>query len=328
MREVEDMIRRAALGTFTVLIRGESGTGKDVAARAIHKASARREAPFVRVQCAAFPETLIESELFGYEKAAFTGAASRRPGRVELAEGGTLFLDEIGDIKPVIQVKLLRLLQEKEFERLGGTQTLKSSARFIAATHQPLEEMIKKGLFREDLFYRLNVLSIWIPPLRERAEDIQALALRFCADAGAANGREGMEISPQALALLRHQPWPGNVRQLQNFIERLVVMSDGAGLAASDVERELARQAPLAGVSDSGRYEREAILPPSAASPSSASATSTADGGSLEGSRREAERQAILTALERAGNNRSLAARLLLISRRSLYNKLAEHGLL
>ncbi len=324
MREVQDLIRRAARSTANVLIRGENGTGKDLAARSIHKTSPRRNAPFVRVQCGALPDTLIESELFGYEKGAFTGAASRKPGRVELAEGGTLFLDEIGDITPVVQVKLLRLLQEREFERLGGTETLKTTARFVAATHQPLEEMIKKGTFREDLFYRLNVLPIWMPPLRERADDIEALAVGFCREAGQANGRGELDISPQGLALLRHQPWPGNVRQLQNFVERLVVLSDGNRLTASDVERELTRQSTIRGFSEVGQSGPERI----AAGPPDGERRELAGSGTLESTRKDAEREAIVTALGRSGNNKSVAARLLGISRRTLYHKLADHGLI
>ncbi len=300
MREVDDMVRRAAMGNVTVLIRGESGTGKELAARAIHDMGPRRNAPFVKIHCAALPDTLIESELFGYEKGAFTGAASRKPGRVELADGGTLFLDEIGDITPVIQVKLLRLLQDREFERLGSTQTLKATARFVAATHQPLEELIKKKQFREDLFYRLNVLPIWIPSLRERPDDIEALAVEFSRKFGVANARGELHITPQAVALLRAQTWPGNVRQLQNFVERLVVLSDGDQLSAADVERELGRQEALGG---------------------------TVASGTLEASRREAEKEALLAALEKSKNNRSMAARLLGISRRTLYHKLDDHGM-
>ena len=183
MRDVEDRIRRAAAGNFTVLLRGESGTGKDVAARAIHRLGPRQNDPFVRVHCAAFPETLIESELFGYEKGAFAGAASRRFGRVEIAGNGTLFLDEIGDVSPTVQVKLLRLLQEKEFERLGSSHTLKSPARFIAATHQPLEELIERGTFREDLFFRLNVL--------ENLDPTAARTTGGCRSAGAPVLRRG-----------------------------------------------------------------------------------------------------------------------------------------
>src|SRR5450432_4604906 len=304
MREARDLIRRAAASQINVLIRGENGTGKDLTARAIHKEGPRRDAPFVRVQCGALPDTLIESELFGYEKGAFTGAASRKPGRVELAEGGRLFLDEIGDITLVVQSKLLRLLQEREFERLGGTQTLKTTARFVAATHQPLEELIKKGSFREDLFYRLNVLPIWIPPLRERPEDVDPLAGRFCREAGAANGRGELPISPQALAILARQPWPGNVRQLQNFVERLVVMSDGDRLTAADVARELDRKSPIGAPTDDPPVGKDGRSP-----------------STLQASRQDAEREAIVTALQRSGNNKSLAARLLNISRRTLYYK-------
>jgi two-component system response regulator AtoC len=301
MREVEDMIRRAAKGDVTVLIRGESGSGKELAARAIHEAGPRRDAPFVKIHCAALPDTLIESELFGYEKGAFTGAASRKPGRVELAQGGTLFLDEIGDVSPLIQVKLLRLLQDREFERLGSTQTLKSTARFVAATHQPLEELIKQRTFREDLFYRLNVLPIWIPPLRERPEDIESLATSFCRQFGRSNGRGELRIAEQALAVLKTLPWPGNVRQLQNFVERLVVLSDGDELTAKDIERELLRYSAV----------------PAAGGPP----------GTLEASRLDAEKAALVAALAQARNNRSLAARLLGISRRTLYHKLEEHGI-
>jgi two-component system response regulator AtoC len=315
MREVQDLIRRAAGSTATVLIRGESGTGKELAARAIHNNGPRRNAPFVKIQCAALPDTLIESELFGYEKGAFTGAASRKPGRVELAEGGTLFLDEIGDVSPVIQVKLLRLLQDREFERLGGNQTLKSTARILAATHQPLEDLIRKRGFREDLFYRLNVLPIWIPALRARAGDIESLARDFCRQFGAANGREGIELAPDALALLKKQPWPGNVRELQNFIERLVVLSDGEVLTAADVMRELARRPPIVSAGDAPAGERLAD-------------GDAAGAGTLEAKRRDAEREAIITALAKSGNNRVQAARLLGISRRGLYHKLGEYGLL
>ena len=315
MREVQELIRRAAGSTATVLIRGESGTGKELAARAIHDSGPRRNAPFVKIQCAALPDTLIESELFGYEKGAFTGAASRKPGRVELAEGGTLFLDEIGDVSPVIQVKLLRLLQDREFERLGGNQTLKSTARILAATHQPLEELIKKRGFREDLFYRLNVLPIWIPALRARAGDIESLARDFCRHFGAANGRGAIELAPDALALLQKQPWPGNVRELQNFIERLVVLSDGEVLTAADVMRELARRPPIVTAADAPASDR-------------VSAADASGAGTLEATRRDAEREAIITALAKSGNNRVQAARLLGISRRGLYHKLGEHGLL
>jgi two-component system, NtrC family, response regulator AtoC len=301
MREVEDLIRRAAAANATVLLRGENGTGKDVAAQAIHRLGPRQAEPFVRVHCAAFPETLIESELFGYEKGAFAGAASRRFGRVEIAGKGTLLLDEIGDVSLAVQVKLLRLLQEKEFERLGSSQTLKSPARFMAATHQPLEELIERGTFREDLFFRLNVLQIWIPPLRERPEDVEALAHRFCAEAARNNGRGEMEISAQAVTALRSLPWPGNVRELQNCVERMVILSDGNRLTVADVERQVA---PLPG------------------------ARSSRPSGALKTSVDDYEKEMIRKVLVEVEGNKTKAAARLKISRRTLYNKLYEFDLL
>jgi two-component system response regulator AtoC len=303
MKQVHELISRAASGTATVLLRGETGTGKEMAARAIHELSPRRQRPFIKFQCVALPETLLESELFGYERGAFTGAVSRKPGRVELAREGTLFLDEIGDLTPGMQVKFLRLLQDREFERLGGTETLKAEVRFVAATHRDLESMVQGREFREDLFYRLNVIPIWLPPLRARTQDIPSLARQFCVMFGAANGKPQAQLDQSALSLLSAQPWPGNVRQLQNLIERLVVLSDLEALSASDVERELSRG------SGAGRLLPEPEIP------------------RLAVQRREAELEALKTALQRAGNNRTLAARLLGISRRTLYNKLSEHGL-
>jgi DNA-binding NtrC family response regulator len=301
MKEVAGLIERAAKTSSTVLLRGESGCGKEVAARAIHALSGRADGPFVPVHCAALPENLLESELFGYEKGAFTGANTRKPGRVELADGGTLFLDEIGDVSGSVQVKLLRLLQEKEYERLGGTESLNADVRFVAATHRDLDEMVEKGEFREDLFFRLNVIPIWIPPLRERRADIPPLAKRFCLEIGKQNGRPEVMLDPSAIERLSQLDWPGNVRELSNFVERLVVFVDEDRISAEDVERELSRQPKRKGA------------------PAASSGAET-----LDEMREEAERTAILQALERAGGNRTKAARLLGISRRTLYNKLAE----
>ena len=305
MRELDELVRRAAQGSATVLVRGETGTGKELVARAIHEKSARAKGPFVRLNCAALFDALIESELFGYEKGAFTGAANRKPGRVELASGGTLFLDEIGDVPLATQVKLLRVLQEREIERLGGSETIAVDVRFVAATHQKLEALVARGAFREDLFYRLNVIPLDVPPLRERREDIPGLVAHFSRSAAEANAHKAVSFVPDAVELLAQQPWPGNVRQLENMVERLVVLSDTANIARAAVEREIEREAAR---------ER------------SARGSGDASSSGLDAQRREAEREAILDALARAGNNRSLAARLLGVSRRTLYNKLEEMG--
>ena len=290
----EDRIRRAASTSATVLVLGESGTGKERVARRIHQDSARRAAPFIAVHCAAIPENLLESELFGYEKGAFTGATHRKPGRVELANGGTLFLDEIGDLAPTLQVKLLRLLQERTYERLGGIQTLTADIRFVAATHRNLVEMVARGAFREDLYYRLAVLPIELPPLRERRDEIGPLSQAFCAELAETHKKSRMDLSADALALLTEQRWPGNIRQLRNFIERLVVLNDHEVIGAADVQRELIP------VSEAGSAE-----------------------AGLDEARRNAERRVVNDALKRANGNRTMAARLLGISRRTLYNKLA-----
>jgi two-component system response regulator AtoC len=305
--EVKALIAKAGQSSATVLILGETGTGKELAARAIHARSSRAKEPFVRLTGGAIPDTLFESELFGYEKGAFTGAVNRKPGRVELAKGGTLFLDEVGELSMPIQVKLLRLIQEREFERVGGTETLKADVRFVAATHRPLEQMVREGAFREDLFYRLNVIPIVLPPLRERADDVEALAAHFVTALGATHGRPKVKLAADALALLRAQPWPGNVRQLQNFLERLVVLSSSDELGLADVQRELGR----------------AGAPTAAAGEVAASSGS----GTLDDKRKDAERVAVQGALDQAKGNRALAARLLGVSRRTLYYKLEALGL-
>ncbi|HEY5242367.1 MAG TPA: sigma-54 dependent transcriptional regulator [Polyangiaceae bacterium] len=309
MREVLQLLARAAPSTATVLIRGASGTGKELAARAIHDQSPRRAGPFVVIHCAALPDALLESELFGHEKGAFTGAACRKPGRIELADGGTLFLDEIGDVPLAMQVKLLRVLQERTFERLGGTESVKVDVRFVAATHQDLDAMVRAKTFREDLYYRLAVVPIVMPPLRARPEDIAALVTRFAATFGPANGKGAITIDPEALERLQREGWPGNVRELQNFVERLVVLADGTTIDRHDVDRELARSVAMSSSATSP-------------SPSPDAPTST-----LDDRRRTTERDALQEALGRVRGNRTLAARILGISRRTLYNKLAEHDI-
>ncbi len=308
MREVLALVRRVAAGTATALVGGETGTGKELIARAIHEGSPRRGGPFIKMHCGALPDTLLESELFGYEKGAFTGAAGRKPGRVELAHNGTLFLDEIGDITPAMQVKLLRVLQEREIERLGGKHVIKVDVRFIAATHRDLEAMTATGQFREDLFYRLNVVPIHVPALRERDGDIERIARHLCSAFGKANGRPRIAFTEASLARLAGQPWPGNVRQLSNLVERLVVLAESDVIGDAEIERELGRR-------------------PLGAGPSGRPAAGASEEGSLLAQRRDAERDALLHALSRAGQNRTLAARLLAVSRSTLYNKLHEHGL-
>ncbi len=226
MKLVYDQVRQVARSNATVLLRGESGTGKEMIANAIHYNSLRSKRPLVKINCAALPETLIESELFGHEKGAFTGAGRLRKGRFELAEGGTLFLDEIGDIPPQIQVKLLRVLQEREFERLGGSHPIKANIRLIAATNRNLEEAIEKGEFREDLYYRLNVFSIFLPPLRERRSDILLLAEHFVEKYEREHGKRIRRISTPAIDMLMSYHFPGNVRELENAIERAVLVCD------------------------------------------------------------------------------------------------------
>jgi DNA-binding NtrC family response regulator len=235
MEEVMGLVARVAPSQTTILIRGESGTGKELIANSIHYASPRSEKPWVKVSCAAIPETLLESELFGHEKGAFTGATQKRIGRFEEADGGSIFLDEIGDLSPGTQVKLLRILQDKEFQRLGSNLSLKTDVRVITATHRNLEEAIKKGLFREDLYYRLNVISITLPPLRERREDIPLLIDHFLKKYSQENQKSISDISKEARTLLLRYLYPGNVRELENLVERAVVLCRGEMITTQDL---------------------------------------------------------------------------------------------
>ena len=299
MREVFETIRQAAPTRATVLIQGESGTGKELVARALHQCSPRREGPFVPVHCAALAPTLLESELFGHEKGAFTGAVERRRGRFEMADGGTLFLDEIGEIDAALQVKILRVLEERKFERVGGTETLGVDVRLIAATNRDLRKKVAEGTFREDLFYRLYVVNLNLPPLRERDGDVALLAQHYLKALAAEHGRKALSISPEAMDALAAYPWPGNVRELRNAIERMVVLGTGERLDVRDLPATVreAGAGPVAGTVPAGRGLRDA------------------------------ERQLIEDALRRHKGNRTRAAQELGISRRTLHRKLNEFGL-
>jgi DNA-binding NtrC family response regulator len=306
MQEVLATVERVAPTNSTVLLGGESGVGKDLIARAIHEKSRRASGPFIKINSTAIPENLLESELFGYEKGAFTGAANSKPGKFELADKGTLFLDEIGDVPPAIQVKLLRVLQEREFERLGGTRTIKVDVRLLAATNRDLRAALEDGTFREDLYYRLNVVPIDIPPLREHKEDIPELANLFLARFAKDSGREEKitGISPAALQILVTHYWPGNVRELQNVIERACALATGSQLQASDIQLDLPRNRSF---SSSGAAP-DRFLP---------------DGMTLD----QWEDEMIREALKRANGNKSQAARLLGLSRNALRYRLSKIGI-
>jgi len=299
MQAVLALVERVAPTNSTVLLGGESGVGKDLIARAIHEHSHRSRGPFVKINSTAIPENLLESELFGYEKGAFSGAVSSKPGKFELADNGTLFLDEIGDVPPATQVKLLRVLQEREFERLGGTKTLKVDVRLIAATNRDLRAALEDGTFRQDLYYRLNVVAIDIPPLREHREDVPALAKLF-AERCAADARKPVpSITAAAMKLLVDYHWPGNIRELQNVIERAVTLSTGPSLDAVDIRLDSAPVPSAQGA---------AVLPP---------------GMTLD----QWEESAIREALRRANGNKSQAARALGLSRNALRYRLDKMGL-
>jgi len=297
------VVRQVAPSSSSVLLLGESGTGKELFAQALHQNSPRRKRPFVKVACAALPETLLESELFGHEKGAFTGALFARAGRFELADGGTLFLDEIGDISPTVQVKLLRFLEEREFERVGGNKTYKVDVRIVAATHRDLPRRIEEGAFREDLFYRLNVIQIHIPPLRDRANDIALLAHHFVAKYAHANGKRLRGISDGALGLLLRHPWPGNVRELENAIERAVVLADSPTL--DDTHFPTLRRTETASAAATVGPGSKVRIP----------------GSTLA----DLEREAILKTMEAVSGSTSRAAAMLGISPRKIQYKLKEY---
>ncbi len=299
MQRVYSLVDMVADSAVTVLLTGESGTGKELVARAIHHRSARADGPFVTMNCGALPENLFESELFGYEKGAFTGAMATKAGRFELAHGGTLLLDEVGELSLKSQVDFLRVLETKEFRRLGGTKVITVDARIIAATNRNLEEAVKQGLFREDLYYRLNVVPIRLPPLRERGDDIPLLADRFLREFAAHHHRDPKEISRDAMRLLRLYAWPGNIRQLRNLMERLVITVKDPAIQPEHLPEEIR------------------------ASKEDARTMVVALGSSLK----DIEREAIRRTLAEVTNHREKAARLLGISLRALQYKIKEYGI-
>jgi DNA-binding NtrC family response regulator len=300
MQEVLAIVERIAPTNSTVLLGGESGVGKDLIAHVLHEKSRRASGPFIKINSTAIPESLLESELFGYEKGAFTGATATKPGKFELADKGTLFLDEIGDVPPATQVKLLRVLQEREFERLGGTRTLKVDVRLVAATNRDLRAALEEGTFREDLYYRLNVVPIDIPPLREHTEDIPDLVQLFIERFSRGSGKPVTAIRPEALQRLMEFHWPGNVRELENVIERACAMAKGSVLELEDIRLEPARPRPA--------LESGALLP---------------EGFTLE----QWEDELIREALRRTAGNKSRAARMLGLSRNALRYRLSRMGI-
>ena len=297
MQEVFQMIRLVADSQATVLIQGESGTGKELVARTIHRLSFRRAKPFVVVDCGSLPQTLLESELFGHVKGAFTGATSAKRGLLEEADGGTLFLDEIADTTPAFQAKLLRVLQEGEIKRVGGTQPIKIDVRVISASNRELSELVAAKMFRQDLYYRLAVLPLYLPPLRERREDIALLAAHFVEASCRRHRQSTRKITQEVMHALTQTPWPGNVRELQHYIERAVVTTNGPELACADV-------VAMGSVSESADLRAVA-----------------------RGAAQKVERVRILQALRQSSGNRVRAAKMLKISRANLYNKLRDYGI-
>ncbi|MCJ7500806.1 sigma-54 dependent transcriptional regulator [bacterium] len=302
IKEIVKTIKKIGPTDSTVLVTGETGVGKELVARALHLTSRRSRKPFIKVNCAAIPETLVESELFGHEKGAFTGAVVSKPGRFELADGGTLFLDEIGDVPLHVQVKLLTVLQDHAFERVGGISTLNVDLRIVAATNRELPEDIKEGRFRSDLFYRLNVVPIHVPPLRERIEDMDIQTRYFLGKFAARHDRQDISLSPEVIAAFAAYQWPGNVRELENVVERMVLLSENDILGPELLPPEM-------GFTEQPVSDRGVLLE------------------TVESLSSAAEKQMIADALERTGSNRTRAAQLLGISRRTIQKKIIKYGL-
>jgi DNA-binding NtrC family response regulator len=308
MKKIFETIEKVAASDSTTIIYGESGTGKELVARAIHFNSDRKNNPLVPVNCGAIPEDLLESELFGHEKGAFTGAIRSRVGRFELAQGGTIFLDEIGDMSPALQVKVLRVIQERQFERIGGIKTVNADVRIIAATNQNLEEAVAEKRFREDLFYRINVIPVYLPPLRERGPDIAILANHFLKKFNTIKEKNINGIHPDALNYLMKYSWPGNVRELQNLIEMLVVMKKGGEIEVDDLPRKI-------------RYHQKEC-------PAGVGIEIPASGLNYYESVNRYEKDLLLQALEKCGGVKNKAAKLLNLNRTTLVEKLKRFGIL
>jgi two-component system nitrogen regulation response regulator NtrX len=317
MKHIQDLIRRVAPTTGSVLITGENGTGKELVAQSIHSLSARFNRPFVEINCAAIPEELIESELFGHERGAFTGATTLRRGKFDLAHQGTLFLDEIGDMSLKTQAKVLRILQEQKFERVGGQQTIQVDVRIVAATNKDLKAEIARGAFREDLFYRLNVVPFQIPPLRERRDDIMLLARHFLREFATTHGRSPRELSPEALKVLQAYSWPGNVRELKNLIERVIILTS-----------EAEEGHPVTPATLLGHLEDETLSPRVPENYGDASqAASVATTRNLRDARQEFEKEFILKTLRENDFNVSKCAQILGVERSHLHRKIKSFGI-
>jgi DNA-binding NtrC family response regulator len=324
MTTVKEMIRTVAASPSTVLITGESGTGKELVARALHLGSERRHMPFIRVNCAAIPSTLVESELFGHERGAFTGAVSARQGRFELADGGTLFLDEVSEIPLEIQVKLLRAIQESEFERVGGVKTLSVDVRLIAATNRNLEDEIKDKRFREDLYYRLNVVPIHLPPLRERPEDVEPLLDHFLHRSNERLGKEVRGFAADALDALKTYSWPGNIRELENLVERMVLFASGELISVDELPDSFTNDEPDDG-EEHEPSEADGGLPRAIRLPLDSLGLDLKE--AVKAGSRRIEEALIREALAQTDSNVTRSARKLGISRRSLQSKMKELGL-